>query len=699
MQRKSSIYPLLVLLFSFFTAFPQQTEIVDFERAEASISLLPAKKSVKGTATYEFIMLKNADSIYLDARDMEIKVLSGYDENPKFHTTAEKIWLFHDFQKGKEYTVMIGFEAKPSQTLYFTGWLDKGSNQIFTQGQGKKTSHWLPSIDDLNEKIEFDLTISAPKSYHVTANGKLLDTVSDTTNTKWDFDMEKPMSSYLVALAVGDFQYKTIHSESGVPIKLFYEPKDSLKVEPTYRYSKKMFDFLEKEIGVPFPWKVYKQVPVRDFLYAGMENTTLTIFSEAFVIDSTVFIDRNYVNVNAHELAHQWFGDLVTEKSSKHHWLQEGFATYYALLVEKEIFGEDYFYFKLYQSAEKLKARSDNSEGEAVLNPEASSLTFYQKGAWTLHILKEKIGKEAFRKAVKNYLQKQAYQNVETADFISEAEKSSGMDLSGFVKDWLEQSAFQADQALNSLKKSEFMVEYLNLAALRETNFENKKEQLSAALDFPVNEYLGQEAVLQLPNENLSPEAVQLYKKAFATNNILVRQAISSYLTKIPKSLKVDYESLLDDKSYLTKEKALLNLWANFPENRKAYLEKTKGIEGFPDKNVELLWLTLNLVTQDYQPEKKEETYAKLSGYASPQYAFPIRQNAFGYLYQLNAFSKKNYKDLLEGCTHRVWRFRNFCRELLDELIKDKNHQKRLRKLLGELSGKKKAFLEKRLDK
>ncbi len=87
-----------------------------------------------------------------------------------------------------------------------------------------------------------------------------------------------------------------------------------------------MFDFLEDEIGFPYPWQNYKQVPVHDFFYAGMENTSLTIFSDAFVVDSIGFNDRNYINVNAHELAHQWFGDLVTAKSGEHHWLQEGFC-------------------------------------------------------------------------------------------------------------------------------------------------------------------------------------------------------------------------------------------------------------------------------------------------------------------------------------------------------------------------------------
>ena len=162
-----------------------------------------------------------------------------------------------------------------------------------------------------------------------------------------------------------------------------------------------IFDFLEKEIGVKYPWEIYRQISVRDFLYAGMENTSATLFSSNFVVDSIGFEDRNYTNVNAHELAHQWFGDLVTAESSKHHWLQEGFATYYALLVEKKIYGDDYFYSKLYEYAQQLQETS-KTDTIPVLNAKASSLSFYQKGAWALHVLHERIGDKVFKKAVQN---------------------------------------------------------------------------------------------------------------------------------------------------------------------------------------------------------------------------------------------------------------------------------------------------------
>ena len=108
-------------------------------------------------------------------------------------------------------------------------------------------------------------------------------------------------------------------------------------------------------------------------MYSGMENTSITIFDDSFFTNETSFELKNYVNVNAHELAHQWFGNYVTAKESKHHWLQEGFATYYALLAEKELFGEDYYYNQLYNYTKELKAQDDNYQSTSLLNPKASS--------------------------------------------------------------------------------------------------------------------------------------------------------------------------------------------------------------------------------------------------------------------------------------------------------------------------------------
>ncbi|WP_373056828.1 M1 family metallopeptidase [Zunongwangia sp. H14] len=697
---------LILLLLISFAGTSQNTptsqrEKVDFKNVNASISIFPEEEKVQGRVVYLFDVLAPADSIFIDAQNMNFQQVTLNGKEAEVNNDGKHLWVKSDFSPSEENKIALEYSAFPSQAMYFINWNEpagvQSPRQVWTQGQGKYTSYWLPSFDDLQEKAIFDLNINFRGGYEVIANGVLQEKqILNDSVTQWQYNMEQPMSSYLVAIAAGNYRKKEITTASGVKMQLYYEPEDSLKLEPTYRYSKEIFDFFEKEIGVAFPWQNYKQIPVQDFIYAGMENTGATIFSNILVVDSTGFNDRNYVNVNAHELAHQWFGDLVTEKESRDHWLHEGFATFYALLAEKEIFGEDYYYWKLYESAEQLKQLSDSGKGEAVLNPKASSLTFYQKGAWALHILREKVGEEAFRQAVQNYLELYKYQAVSTENFIAEVEKTSGQDLTDFINNWLKQSAFKAHAALNSLKESAFVQNYLKIAGLREVPLEQKYAQLDEALNFPVNDYIGQEVVYQLAG-NTSADALRLYKKAFETNNLYVRQAIAGSMQKIPSELKTYYESLLDDDSYVTKETALYNLWMQFPEGRAAYLEDLDGVAGFMDKNVETLWLALNLATPNFQPEKKQQVFNKLTGYTSPRQHFETRKNAFGYLYQLNTFTTQNLKDLMAGTQHQTYSFRNYCRELLEELLKNEEYKNMFMDLQESLPLKQREFLENKL--
>ncbi|MCR9183623.1 MAG: M1 family metallopeptidase [Flavobacteriaceae bacterium] len=415
---------LVLFIISAVFSYGQQSQIVDFKELKADLSIFPKEKKVSGTLHYTFQILKKTDSVYLDAKQMSFSLDNSSKTKANLSANEDKIWIKYPFEEAKEYSIAFNYEAFPKQTMYFF------EDQTWTQGQRKYTSHWLPSIDDVNDKIIFNLSITAPAEFEVIANGSL-EKESPVFNDQkqWQYTMKSPMSSYLVAIAMGNFKKQTETSSSGIPLVYYYTQNNESKVEPTYRYTKELFDFLEEVIGVDYPWENYKQVPVRDFLYAGMENTTLTIFSETFVVDSIGFVDRNYVNVNAHELAHQWFGNLVTSESSEHHWLQEGFATYFALLAEREIFGDDYYYWKLYQSAEQLTELSEQGKGEPIVKAGASSLTYYQKGAWALHILNERVGNLAFKQAVQNFLNKYKFKSATTDDFLEEITLLNGDDL------------------------------------------------------------------------------------------------------------------------------------------------------------------------------------------------------------------------------------------------------------------------------
>jgi len=658
-----------VFLLCFFVNFlwSQQTEYVDFKKVQSVLLFNQMKVDSTVFNSYEvkFDVLKQTDSIYLDAIDMKFLNVALNETAVKYRNDGKKLIIYNAFKASSSYTLNFLFFASPKKAMYFIGWDDASRNQIWTQGQGKNTSHWLPSIDDMNDKIEFDISCVAPKGYEVISNGKMVSKRETPTYNLWEFDMQKPMSSYLVALVIGKYDKQVAYSKRGIPLDMYYYPEDADKFEPTYRYTKQMFDFLEEEIAVPYPWQNYKQVPVKDFLYAGMENTSATIFADSFVIDSIAFVDKNYVNVNAHELAHQWFGDLVTETSGTHHWLQEGFATYYALLAERDIFGDDYYFWRLYEYAQELLAQDQAGGSTSLLDPKSSSTTFYKKGAWVLHMLREKVGDEAFKEAVKNYLEKHQYKNVETDDFISEVEKASGEDLSDFVDDY-----FIDTESFNvKIKKgSDEVLANLRLRNNTSSCFSNTmSSKVFTEWDMfskVIDDMSRVELFHKLKKDSLINQD-SLIRGVLNSKDLKVRQALAKLVTKIPSELKTEYESLLKDKSYITMETALFNLWVNFPQEREKYLNDTKGIQGFRDKNMRILWLTLALITEGFEPENKTNYLKELTRYTSSKYGFEVRQHAFQYLHQIQSCNDVCKENLKQATKHHNWRFSKFAKELL----------------------------------
>ena len=679
-------YCLLLTLCVFSSVvLAQHQDKVDFTKANVSIQINPESKEVIGEVVYEFEILGKVDSVFLDARNIDFSSIRLNNKKVKFNNNGLTISIYKKFKKGKTYTLTFEYNTKPKQTVYFIGDEDDidGIEQVWTQGQGKYTSHWLPSFDDMTEKVEFDLSITFDKNHEVIANGKLIKVNEKNRLKTWSFDMQKPMSSYLLGFAIGDYKKQRLTSSKGIPIANYYYPKDSLKAEPTYRYTKEVFDFLEKEIGVPYPWQDYKQVPVKDFLYAGMENTGATIFSDAFVIDSTTFIDKNYVNVNAHEMAHQWFGNLVTEEDGNHHWLHEGFATYYAYLAEKKFLGDEYFYWKLFYSAKLLLELSEDGKGEALTNPKASSLTFYEKGAWALVMLKDQIGDDAFKQGIKNYLEKYQFNNVTIQDFMSGMEASSGKDLTDFIALWIDSSIFPFEKAKEHLMThSDSVKDLFEMKWELTTSLEDKSKVIQKYWNSTNSENLKARIISKYHN-SFSPE---LISEAFGSESIKIRQALALAYEKVPMELKTDYESLLNDSSYVTLEHALYKLWISFPQDRSRYLEKTKGTFGLPNKNVRLLWLLFAALTKDYDNDLKESYLSELFDYTNPKYSMEIRQGAFGLIGEVFKFSDQNLLDLLNASEHHSWQFRKYARNLLDGLLKVDKQRKRLIELVKGLN-------------
>lgn len=667
-----------IFLFLSILTFSQQTKSVDFISCEALLFPDAKTKSISGTVHYLFEIKNNIDSVKIDAKNMIFSAIYINDNTKyKYKLTNDQIILYDGLKKGLN-GITIKYEAKPKQTLYFTG--ERENLQIWTQGQGKYTSHWLPSFDDVNEKVIFKIGVYFDQKHHVLSNGKLINKInpkfSNEKKTLWEYEMQKPMSSYLVMLAIGNFEKQTATTKSGTPLEFYLDKIDISKFKPTYRYSLEMFDYLEQEIGVKYPWSIYRQVPVRDFLYAGMENTTSTIFAQDFVVDEIGFNDRNYINVNAHELAHQWFGDLITAQSGKHHWLQEGFATYYALLAERHLFGDDYFYEELNDYAEQLK-RASKTDTIPVMNEKASSLSFYKKGAWALHVIREDIGAKNFQKAVKKYLKKYQYKNVNTDDFLKIVKEVSGYDVENFKKVWLETAGFEMEIAQKYLSKNKFIQEYFALKKSKKSLSE-LTEILKSNAYYPIKQYI----VYQTRNIPFEERKVIL-ETALTTNDILVRRAVAESTLVIPEVFKTQYETLLNDNSYQTKEIALINLCESFPEEVEKYLKQTKGIEGNNDKSLKLTWLKLKILKGQNSRFDQENSIDELLKYASVDFESSIRQNALETLLAVNYENPKVIEALFLATNHHKWQFTKFARDNVRLLLKKPEYRNIVEKLVA----------------
>lgn len=679
----------LILFISVFS-FAQQTKSVDFTSVLGKIEINALDKSVSGEVTYIFKLSNPIDTIKIDAQNIDFSSLKINNIEVKYSNNRKQILLYEGYKLGLN-QLTFNYWVQPKQAMYFVG---KGEQlQIWTQGQGKYTSNWFPSFDDPNEKLIFNLDIKFNTDFQVVSNGILESKTTSQDNFIWNYRMKKPMSSYLLMLAIGKFEIKQEKSQSGKSLFYYIEKEDYSKLEPTYRYSKTIFDFLEKEIGVKYPWEVYKQVPVRDFLYAGMENTSATVFSRDFVVDSIGFNDKNYVNVNAHELAHQWFGDLITAQSGKHHWLQEGFATYYALLAEREVFGDDYFYKKLFDTALQLKSAS-KTDTNPILSDKASSLTYYQKGAWVLFILREELGSKVFQKAVKNYLNNYSFKNVTTDDFLNEINKITQFDCESFSKKWLENSNFDFDYAIQLLSKNKSIKLLLEIKKMKVIPFKEKQELFEKIMISDAYFSIKEEIIYQcekVPFENKQP----LLKLALATKEVNVRQAIANTTPKIPLEFKSDFESLLNDTSYITKEIALSTFWSQFPEDQKRILDNSKEWIGFNDKNLRILWLTLALGTKEFQMAEKAKFYDELLNFCSPEFETSIRQNALENLLFINEKDQNVLPNLVNSLVSHKWQFSKFGKDKIRLLLKNPNIRIYLEQLLPNLSSAENLILAK----
>ena len=425
---------------------------VDIEQFDLDVTPDFKNRRVAGTATFTFRpILKPLGQLRLDAHDLEISnVTAGSSEIAAWQNTdrALIVTFANPIAAGEQAKLTVTYEAEPKKGLYFRtpemGY-DPGDTHIWTQGESIEARHWFPCFDAPNEFFTSTMTCRVPEAMVVLSNGRKVSDAVDADSglrvVKWSQD--KPHVNYLITLVAGHF--KRLEEKHGdLSMSFWTAPSDFANAANSFRDTKACMEFFEKEIGVPYPWAKYDQVCVQDFNWGGMENTSQTTLNASTLFSNETENIRSSQGLMAHELAHQWFGDLVTCKDWSHIWLNEGFATYYTHLFAGHKDGLDEMRYGLYRDRKSLTGRSGDTT--AMVNRKYNTpkemfrkygFLSYGKGSWVLHMLRSQLGPELFRKCVKTYLERHKHGNVVTEDLRSIIEEISGNSFDRFFDQYV----------------------------------------------------------------------------------------------------------------------------------------------------------------------------------------------------------------------------------------------------------------------
>ncbi|MEZ5383940.1 MAG: M1 family aminopeptidase [Prosthecobacter sp.] len=406
-----------------------------------------AKRSVAGTTTMTFkpIALPLTE-LELDAVDLSIFEVSAVGAKVAEHeVTNDKLVVTFTapLAPDAEVTLTVRHSAQPEHGLYFRtpemGYRD-GDTQVWSQGEAELHRFWFPSYDYPNERFTSEVVCHVPEGMQVVSNGTLQsEKPGKDRRTTFHWLQNKPHVNYLIALAAGYF-HKLEDKAGDLPLALLVPPSHEKQAAGAFADTKKIIDFYQKEIGVPFAWDKYWQVYCLDFIAGGMENTSCTFEAAGMLFNPDTEELRTLHRLDAHETAHQWFGDLVTCRDWAHLWLNEGFASYYTILYEEQKHGIDAMKYSLWLEAEEVFRAKDTRP--VVWRDYADPMQqfdyrAYPKGAWILHMLRSQLGADLFRKCVKTYLDRHRNGIVGTDDLQDVVEEVSGLSFDQFFDQWL----------------------------------------------------------------------------------------------------------------------------------------------------------------------------------------------------------------------------------------------------------------------
>jgi aminopeptidase N len=407
------------------------------------------QRKVIGDVTHTLSTLRDGVT-FLEFDCSELKVSSarvnGKDATFDLHDDKLRVQLAHPSKSGEKFEVELKYEGKPTSGLYFIlpDKDDPGrAKEIWTQGEAEDTHHYIPIYDYPNDRTTSDMVLTVPADWLTVSNGKLISVQDAPDGQKtWTWRQSLPISTYLISFVAGEYKEKK-DSWHNIPITYNVPRGTEDTIEPTFRHTKEMLEFFSERFGVPYPWDQYAQTAVDDFVASGMENVSATTLAARDIVHADLASERpeEADGLISHEMAHQWFGDLVTCKDWTNTWLNEGFATLGASLWEEHYYGVDAASYRHWreqntwmQSKElypiPIVTRDINDSVEYVGN-------VYDKAGWVLHMLREQMGDEAFFRALKHYLEANRLQNVVSADLSKAIEESSGTNVDRFFDQWI----------------------------------------------------------------------------------------------------------------------------------------------------------------------------------------------------------------------------------------------------------------------
>ncbi len=406
-----------------------------------------AKRTVRGTATLSFKPIaKPLPRLELDAVGLTIEGITTTGAVLAEHeVTDEKLVLVfkEPVAAGAEASVSVTYHAQPEVGLHFRtpeiGYKE-GDTQVWSQGEAEQHRYWFPCYDYPNERFTSEVICHAPEGMEVVSNGSLAGKAKDADGlVAWHWKQDKPHVNYLVALAAGYF-HKIEDKAGALPLAVLVPPSEREQAENAFRDTRKIIDFYQRETGVPFPWDKYYQVYCLDFTAGGMENTSCTFNAARLLFRSDTEQLRSLHRLDAHETAHQWFGDLVTCRDWSHLWLNEGFASYYTVLYEGERSGRDEMLYSLWLEAQGPLNAPDTHPivWRDYRDPmEQFGYRVYPKGSWVLHMIRSRLGPELYRDCIRTYLTRHRNGIVTTDDLQAALEERSGLSFDQFFDQWL----------------------------------------------------------------------------------------------------------------------------------------------------------------------------------------------------------------------------------------------------------------------